>query len=403
MVSADKHDKNWRPDSRIYMGGSYLAPGDPVSPGVLSALGVPTQSAKDEDPYKLPDGLYGRRKAFAAWVTDPRNPLTSRSIVNRIWQHHFAKPIAGNPNNFGAKGGKPSHPDLLNWLAADFVENGWRIKRLHKLIMTSGTYRQSVSHPKMDDLRNSDPDNKLIAYFTPRRLSAEEMRDTMLKMSGELNTKMGGIPIRPEINMEVALQPRMIQFSIAPAYLPSPTPEKRNRRTIYAYRVRGQADPFLELFNQPNPNDSCEERDAAAVTPQAFSLLNSDTVTDRSIAFALRVQREADTLEKQIARIYHIAFSRQPTDEERSRLLAYVEEMQNYHTKTPAPKTEYPTKITRSLVEEFSGSPFEYEEILPVFENYTPDKKAADVSPETRALADVCLLIFNSNEFIYVY
>ena len=116
----------------------------------------------------------------------------------------------------------------------------------------------------MDDLRNSDPDNKLIAYFTPRRLSAEEMRDTMLKMSGELNTKMGGIPIRPEINMEVALQPRMIQFSIAPAHQPSPTPKERNRRTIYTYRVRGQADPFLELFNQPNPNDSCEERDSAS-------------------------------------------------------------------------------------------------------------------------------------------
>ena len=403
MQGRKQHDQNWRPDSRIYLGGSYQAPGDQVTPGVLSAIALPTKHGTEEDPYALPDGLYGRRKAFADWVTDPGNPLTSRSIVNRIWQHHFARPIAGNPNNFGAKGGKPTHPKLLDWLAADLVENGWKLKRLHKLIMMSGTYRQSVSHPEMASLRNRDPDNKLIAYFSPRRLSAEEMRDTMLSLSGELNKQMGGLPIKPEINMEVALQPRMIQFSIAPAYLPSPTPEKRNRRTIYAYRVRGQADPFLELFNQPNPNDSCEERDAAAVTPQAFSLLNSSTVTDRSIAFALRVQREAATLEKQIDRTFHLAFSRQPSAPERERLLRYAREMRAYHAATPAPEESYPTKITRSLVEEFSGSPFEYEEILPVFEDYTPDKKAADVSAETRALADVCLLIFNSNEFIYVY
>ena len=121
---------------------------------------------------------------------------------------------------------------------------------------------------------------------------------------------MGGLPIRPEINMEVALQPRMIQFSIAPAYLPSPTPrEAQPPHHLRLPRAR-PGRPVPRAFNQPNPNDSCEERDAAAVTPQAFSLLNSDTVTDRSIAFALRVQQEADTLEKQIARIYHLAFSR---------------------------------------------------------------------------------------------
>ncbi|MFT4547636.1 MAG: mono/diheme cytochrome c family protein [Verrucomicrobiales bacterium] len=403
MEPKRKHDKHWDPDSRIFMGGSYQAPGGKVSPGVLSVLGIPAGNAKPGDPYALPTSVYGRRKAFAEWVVDPQNALASRSIVNRIWQHHFAKPIAGNPNNFGAKGGKPTHPQLLDWLAADFVENGWKIKRLHKMIMMSGTYRQSVRHPEMEQLRHRDPDNKLLAYFTPRRLSAEEMRDTMLSVSGELNPKMGGIPIRPEINMEVALQPRMIQFSIAPAYQPSPTPAQRNRRTIYAYRVRGQADPFLELFNQPNPNDSCEERDAAAVTPQAFSLLNSDTVTDRSIAFALRVQEDADCLEKQIARIYHLAFSRQPSADELAHLMRYVEEMQVYHAKVEPPKADYPTKITRSLVEEFSGSPFEYDEILPVFENYERDKKAADVSAETRALADVCVLVFNSNEFLYVY
>lgn len=403
MIPENKRDNRWRPASTILTGGSLEAPGEKVKPGVLSAIEIPVHGAPKDNPYILPENLEGRRTALANWVADPKNPLSTRSIVNRIWQHHFGKPIAGNPNNFGAKGGKPTHPELLDWLAADFVENGWKMKRLHRLIMLSGTYRQAASHPESEKLASSDPNNHLIAHFESRRLSAEEMRDSMLAISGELNRKMGGLPCRPEINMEVALQPRMIQFSLAPAYQPSPTPEERNRRTIYAYRVRGQADPFLELFNLPNPNDSCEERDVAAVTPQAFSLLNSDTVTDRTIAFALRVQKEHDRLEDQVARIFHLAFSRQPDAMEKKRLLSYVKEMREYHAKKPAPKAEYPTKITRSLVEEFTGQPFEFEEILPAFEKYTPDKKAADVTPATRALADVCLLIFNSNEFLYVY
>ena len=255
-------------ESVIYTGGSLEAPGAPVTPGVLSALRLPVTGAPKDDPYALPESIHGRRLAFAKWVADPKNPLTTRSIVNRIWQQHFGQAIARNPNNFGAKGAKPSHPELLDWLAADFVENGWTMKRLHRVIMTSQAYRAGASHPDMEKLKTKDPDNKLFAYRIPRRLSAEEMRDSFLAATGEIQTEQGGLPVMPEINMEVALQPRMIQFSLAPAYQPSPKPEQRNRRTIYAYRVRGMADPMLELFNQPNPNDSCEMRDSASVSPQ---------------------------------------------------------------------------------------------------------------------------------------
>jgi mono/diheme cytochrome c family protein len=394
---------NWRPKSVIYTGGSIEAPGAPVDPGVLSALGVPVEGSPADDPYKLPDSLDGRRLALAKWVADPRNPLTSRAFVNRVWQHHFVKPIAGNPNNFGAKGSKPTHPELLDWLAADFVENGWTVKRLHRLIMTSRAYRQGTSHPRMEELRVKDADNHLLAYFPPRRLTAEELRDNLLAISGELNPMLGGLPIMPEINMEVALQPRMIQFSIAPAHQPSTTPEERNRRSIYAYRVRGQADPFLEIFNQPNPNDSCEERDSAAVSPQVFTLMNSDVITDRSIALALRLEKEADTIEKQVEKAFQLTLGRAPDAAENERLTAYVNEMRTYHAGVAPKPVTYPTEITRSLVEEFSGKPFEYQEILPAFENYQPDKKPADVSPETRALADLCVVLFNSNEFLFVY
>ncbi|MDB4792546.1 DUF1553 domain-containing protein, partial [bacterium] len=145
--------------------------------------------------------------------------------------------------------------------------------------------------------------------------------------------------------------------------------------------MRGLADPFLETFNQPNPNDSCEDRDAASVSPQAFTMMNSDLVTDRSIAFALRLEKEADTLPEQIQRAFHLAFSRNASDAELEKMTTYVTEMRGYHQdKTPG-KRKYPTEITRSLVEEFSGQPFDYQEILPVFEDYLPDTQASDVSP----------------------
>ncbi len=398
----DKIEENEMTESFILLGGSLKAPGERVSPGVLSALGVPVDPAGD-DPYIIPEDLDGRRLAVARWIADARNPLTSRSYVNRIWQHHFGKPLAANPNNFGAKGEKPTHPDLIDWLAAEFVDGGWKIKRMHKLIMLSDTYKQSTIHPAREKLETVDPSNDLLASFPPRRLTAEEIRDGMLKITGELNTELGGLPVMPEINMEVALQPRMIQFSIAPAHQPFPEPEQRNRRSVYAYRARGQADPFLEIFNQPNSNDSCEIRDDASVSPQAFTLLNSDMVTDRSIAFAVRLIREEKSFSKRVSRAFELALSRRPTKEEQMHMLDYVENMRDYHKEhKPVPVT-YPTKITRSLVEEFSGKPFEYEEILPAFENYVPDKKATDVDADTRALADLCLILFNTNEFVHLY
>jgi len=398
---ADVINVNWRPESRILMGGSLEAPGERVSPGVLSAVGLAVGGAQD-DPYALPEDLAGRRLGLANWIADPRNPLTTRSIVNRVWQYHFGKPISGTPNNFGVKGDKPTHPELLDWLTSDFVEHGLTLKRLHKLIMTSEAYQMATRHPHVDKLRDDDPDNNLLAYFPQRRLSAEELRDAMLSVTGELDPTIGGLPIMPEINMEVALQPRMIQFSLAPAYQPSRTPRERNRRSIYAYRARGQADPFLEVFNQPNPNESCDLRDSAAVAPQAFTMTNSDLMTDRSIAFALRLERDVKTPAGQIVRAFQLALGRLPSELEQTRMAKYLSEMKSYHVGVMTKPETYPTRITRSLVEEFSGKVFEYEEILPVFENYVPDKKAADVSPETRALADVCLALLNTHEFAYL-
>ena len=398
-----KIDADWRPQSTIFEGGSVHAPGEPVTPGVLSATHLATTTASAESPFDLPTALPSRRMALAEWIVDERNPLTARSIVNRVWGYHFGSGLAATPNNLGGLGAKPTHPDLLDWLAADFVASGWSIKRLHRLIMTSELYQQASERTDIEDVRTKDPQNRLLAYFTPRRLSAEELRDSALRVSGELNPELGGLPAMPEINLEVALQPRMIQFSIAPAYQPSPKPAERNRRSIYAYRVRGQADPLMEVFNQPSPNDSCERRDASAVSPQALTMLNSDYMTKRSIAFALRLEREEANLTSRIERAYEVAFARPPESDLTAKFAEYVARMESHHRSSAPRAVSYPTRITRSLVEEFTGAPFEYEEWLPIYEDYQPDTQAWEVGPTTRALADFCLLLFNSNEFAYVY
>ncbi|WP_153556966.1 PSD1 and planctomycete cytochrome C domain-containing protein [Roseimaritima sediminicola] len=387
--------------NHILTGGALTALGDVVQPGVLSALSLPA-SPGAEDPYLVTPDVDGRRLELAKWIAHRDNPLTTRAIVNRIWQYHFGKGLAANANNFGAKGAKPTHPELLDYLADDFVRHGWKMKRLHRYIMLSDAYQRASVPADQERLQLEDPNNELLSYFPPRRLTAEELRDGILAITGELTPSRGGLPIMPEINMEVALQPRMIQFSLAPAYQPSRSPQQRNRRTIYAYHVRGQADPFTQLFNQPNPNESCERRESAAVTPQAFTLMNSDMITDRSIAFALRLQREAEPLEQQIQRAFQLVFSRDASPTQLRDMKTYVRDMVSYHRQHVPEPVEYPAVITRSLVEEFSGDTFEYTEILPVFEDYVADTKPAEVSAETRALADMCLLLLNTNEFLYV-
>ncbi|MCC9644675.1 PSD1 and planctomycete cytochrome C domain-containing protein [Rhodopirellula sp. JC740] len=390
--------EDWIPENYIFNGGSLAAKGEAVTPGVLSGCGLPVEGAPEEDPFALPNTLTGRRLELAKWIANPENPMSTRSIVNRIWQHHFNQGIVATPNNFGVKGAAPTHPELLDWLTGEFLANDWSIKSIHRMILHSDAYRRSIEHPNSE----ADPDNTWLARFSPRRLTAEEIRDSLLAVTGELNPTVGGLPARPEINMEVALEPRMIQFSIAPAYQPSRTPEQRNRRSIYAYRVRGQADPFLEVLNKPNPNDSADVRDAASVSPQAFTLLNSDLMTDRAIAMSVRLQREADQLADQIQRAFELSIGRIPTESQLRRMKQYVKDMTAYHNQlTPKPKT-YPKEITRSLVEEFSGRPFEYTEWLPTFEDYQSDLKPWEVDGKTRALADMCLVLFNTNEFVFV-
>lgn len=380
----------------ILGGGDVFSPTIPVEPAVLSAV----PGGLDFD---VPEDVEGRRSALAEWITSPENSLTARVMMNRIWQTHFGRGIAKNPNNFGGTGEKPTHPELLDWLAATFMEEGWSVKTMHRLIMNTEAYRRSSTHPEADKLAEADPNNETYAVFEPRRLAAEELRDAMLAVSGELNPTMGGIPIRPDMNLEAALQPRMIMGTFAPSYVPNPSPEDRNRRTIYAHKTRGQRDPFLVTFNQPTPETSCELRDASNVTPQVFTLFNSEESYDRALAFADRLMKVGGEREELVNLAFREAYGRPASADEVAACLAHWEEMEEVQSGLhPQPKT-FPTEVVRTANDENTGKVFSFTEKLFVYEDYVPDLQPSEVDAETRALADLCLVLFNSNEFVYLY
>jgi hypothetical protein len=347
--------------------------------------------------------IEGRRQALAEWLASPRNPLVARSIANRIWQWHMGQGLAGNANNFGATGKKPSHPELLDWLAGTFVADGWSFKKMHRRIIMSQAYRRSVEHADREALALADPNGTSYATFQPRRLTAEELRDSMLAASGELNRELGGIPAKPEINHEAALQPRMVMGTFASAWQPSPLPSQRHRRSVYALKIRGLRDPFMEVFNEPSPEFSCEGRDASTVTPQVFSMFNSQITYDRALALAARIQQETATREEAIGRGFALAYGRAPSTEESDASLRHWAAMTKRHRSITLEPAQPPREVVREAVEENTGEKFQFTEQLNVYADFVPDLKPNDVDAETRGLADVCLVLLNSNEFAYVY
>ena len=403
----------------ILGGGDPFSPTTPVKPNSLSVI-----SALADLPSQIPDAISGRRLALAQWIASPRNPLTARVIANRVWMWHFGQPLAGNPNNFGSTGKKPTHPQLLDFLASYLIEKNWSLKELHRLILTSQTWQRSTNHPNPTLLKEKDPLGTSYAAFTPRRLTAEEIRDATLSVTGELNPTLGGIPIRPEINLEAALQPRQVMGTFASAWVPNPKPEQRHRRSIYIQRLRGLSDPFMEVFNEPGPDFSCERRDASTVTPQVFSLFNSQNTAQRALALAHRVRshseiraeqsetdsqrlpegkRSASNPKSEITLLFQLAFNRPPTDTELQASLSHYHKLLPKHQSHTPSRPDYPKQINREAVEENTGEKFTFTETLHAYTDFIPDLQPADTSPETRSLAEIALVLLNSNEFVYVY
>jgi hypothetical protein len=387
----------YRPaDVHVLAGGNLQSAGEKVTPGVFRAV----QQYGGYAAPAIPDAVEGRRLALARWIAHPANPLTARVMANRVWQWHFGTGLAADSNNFGKMGQKPSHPELLDWLAVTFADSGWSVKSLHRAILLSSAYQRSSRPPA--GASEKDPRNHLLSYVAPRRLEAEAFRDALLAVSGELSREAGGPPVFPQINEDAARQPRHAMGSLQPVYRPSPTRAERNRRTIYAFQRRTMPDPMVEVFNGPNPDFSCERREASIVPSQAFALLNGQPVHDLALAMADRLAREFQRPEARIEQIFLRAYGRRPDAEESRMALAHLRRMRAVHHENPMPARSADPPIVHMITSELTGEKFRF--VQPVEPGQTePNLHASQVTADVRALADVVLAVFNSNEFAYIY
>lgn len=299
------------PVTKVLFQGNHKDPREPVVPGFLSVLDPNPAEIKKARNAKTT----GRRLTLADWIVSTNHPLTARVFVNRAWQQHFGNGLVATANDFGLAGAKPTHPELLDWLAGEFVRIGWSVKKLHRLIVTSATYRQAGGVPPA-----ADPENEWLSRQNPRRLSAEQLRDALLAVSGSLKLEhLGGPPIWPD------LPPEILQAN--PAFLDDnetktkgwyPSPKtNQNVRSVFLIQKRTVRVPFMETFDLPENSVSCARRNESIVAPQALSLLNSTLTVEASRALASRVQREAgDDLMKQVERAFVIALQRAPDKDE---------------------------------------------------------------------------------------
>ncbi len=300
-VYAWQESSGMLPETQILLRGSPGRPGDRVDPAVPTIL-VPKQPA-----FASPGGqTSGRRLALAQWIAAEENPLTARVIVNRVWQQHFGEGLVATASDFGLMGARPSHPELLDWLAHWFMHDAqWSLKKLHRLILTSRAWQSR---------KGAD------SFVHDRRLEVEAIRDSMLAVSGRLNPKRFGPAFRPAIP-PAALEANTDQASV---WKPSEEPEA-SRRSIYAFIKRGLIVPMFETLDLADTVSSCAKRQVTTVAPQALTLFNSEFTQQQSRAFAERVRREAgENVDQQLDYAWRLALCRQPTEDERNRMRAFL-------------------------------------------------------------------------------
>ena len=335
----------------IFRRGEFTNPGHLVGPGVLSAL------SDGRTPFEMKPrrtGSTGRRLAFAEWLTDAKHPLTARVIVNRVWYHHFGRGIVESLANFGNNGTLPTHPELLDWLAVSFVENGWSLKWLHREIMNTAAYRQSSQLRPESEERDSD--NRWLSRMPLRRLEAEAVRDSLLAVASQLDPSRFGEPDLVTVRDD--------------GLVTSNKGDKGWRRTVYVRQRRKEVPTILETFDLPQMIPNCVARPNSTVATQSLHLLNNGLVRELSLAFAKRIEAEIPSdRDAQVDRVFTIAVGRQPNAEERQGAIETLENL-TAHWKKIEPENAEGTK--------------------------------RDESAETKALANFCHVIMNSAEFLFV-
>jgi hypothetical protein len=347
------------PPVRMLRKGNFANPGEEIAPGFLSVLG-PTELPKSAST----GTTTGRRKALAEWVTRPENPLTARVMVNRLWQNHFGRGIVATPGDFGTQGSSPTHPELLDWLATELVARGWSLKAIHRLMVTSATYRQSSLAPSKSI--EADPDNLLFGRMTRRRLEGEAVRDALLAVSGQLDGRVGGPGVFPDLPPGVDAKGGWTRSASA---------ADRNRRSLYVFVKRNLKFPLFDAFDVPDTNLTCPERNVSVNAPQALMLLNSEQVLEQSRALAGRVYGAASDRndpDELVSRGYRLALGREPRPDERARSVDFL----------------------RSQAELRSGH--DEAAVLP-----TPPPEGPTTA-QAAALVDFCHVLLNLNEFVFV-
>ena len=348
--------------------GSTISKGSPMEPGpplVLSASGREIIFPKPAPQAKTT----GRRLALAQWLASEENPLTARVMVNRIWQHHFGKGIVETPNDFGRMGAAPTHPELLDWLATEFVRQGWSVKAMHRLMLTSSTYQQASDFTSAVN-QKKDPQNQLLWKMPMQRVEGEIIRDSMLAVSGGLNLKSGGPSVFPEVDPGLIGLIEAISKSGWPVTKDGP---ELWRRSIYVAQKRTVTAPIMDLFDPPDLVSSCPKRSTTTVAPQALQLLNNKFVIGQSTLLAERLRNEVgkDPVE-QIRRAFRLSYGRLPDAIELEASQSFLKKQLAYH---------------HGLTKKLQDQGIDPAEI--------PD-------PDKAALTDLCHSLLNSNEFVYV-
>jgi hypothetical protein len=330
-IPATWNDHAKRTAIHVLKRGVWEDKGEPVgprAPSVLVPAEQPDLAADVSDP----------RTRLAEWLTSPENPLTARVFVNRVWQQHFGTGLVKTANDFGTRGERPSHPELLDWLAATFAEGSWQLKPLQRQLLTSAAYRQSsiadfglriadlkassASNPQspIPNPQLSDPDNRLLSRFPRRRLSAEELRDAMLAVSGRLNRQAGGPSVMVPVDQE------LVRLLYKPSQWEVPVSRSQHdRRSVYLIAKRNLRLPFMETFDAPALLSSCSRREASTHAPQALEMLNGQLSNDLAAAFAERLRHENQgSFEQFTERAFRLALGREPTARERELSLTFL-------------------------------------------------------------------------------
>jgi hypothetical protein len=357
------------PATHIRFTGVHERPLDEVQPAFPAAL-------TDENPNIVPSATSsGRRTALANWIASPTNPLTARVYVNRVWEQYFGTGIVKSVSNFGKSGDKPSDPELLDYLASNFIQDGWDVKKLHREILLSSTYRQSSAYRA--DAYKADPENKLLAIFPRKRLEAEEIRDSLLLASGELEDKIGGPSVFPPLPSNVTVGVNI--FDNNPSWKVSKDWHDYNRRSLYVFTRRSLPYPLLETFDPANPQLVHSERKVTTTPLQALTLLNSEIVLGWSQALAGRVINEGGSNESaEFDRLYQILLARNADKTEKKVLHNFLGKQEEIIRK----KQAVDGKFVLSTPSGLKGAP-----------QQDPIRLAAFV--------DLVDTVANSNEFVY--